>query len=227
MADKWDTSLANAPNLTRAQDADDFNMAEVEAATRDLIEDLLNTANDLGGEQTENKAKKFLDQTSNALAKIFERPQQEQQQQQQNNSHTTLEIFEDVERAKSVVQAIKSKIVTLEVPAQQLSGNHSGLEMNIEQQELSVESDETCNEEQNRALIEICTYQNDIERHRRNPRQFAKPEHKCFMISGGPGVGKSYFAQKLKERFMAASLEHVEMICAAPTGIAASCLPGI
>lgn len=69
------------------------------------------------------------------------------------------------------------------------------------------------NSDQNDAMIRICKIEN---RKKTQSNILA-----LFLIHGGPGTGKSFLANKLKERYSSAGLK---MVCGAPTGVAASCI---
>jgi hypothetical protein len=83
-------------------------------------------------------------------------------------------------------------------------------------------SDGRLNVQQN-ALLRLCIdYFVKLLRHIRDPAHYPAPEPLYCFLLGGPGTGKSFFARVLIE--IAASLG-AKIVCAAPTGIAASPLP--
>jgi chromosomal replication initiation ATPase DnaA len=128
--------------------------------------------------------------------------------------------MEPTDAIRAVNQAVRSReevaaVIEVESGGGGRARSHSNSEFEATATLLAKSEDNNCNADQNNALITICRYQN------RSKNSLA--DFQQFFIHDGPGVGKSYLAHKLRERFMQANLK---VLCAAPTGVAASLLPG-
>ena len=73
------------------------------------------------------------------------------------------------------------------------------------------------NDEQNNALIEVLSWLADKQHHDTDPVHALPPEQLLMLICGAPGVGKSFFGREL-----ISCIDIKIILCAAPTGIAAS-----
>jgi hypothetical protein len=84
-------------------------------------------------------------------------------------------------------------------------------------------TDSNLNLEQNRCLQRVMEYLQAKEDHRKYPNQYQCPSPLRMIIHGGPGTGKTRLAESIVSRIQQHG-SHVA--CAAPTGVAASLLPG-
>jgi hypothetical protein len=239
-AARWaENDMEAEPNaggrLSRDALDDDFN-ANDEASYERIIQDLRNLSRT--NETESDKVRQYLENTTAFLVKIFDdvnTPSGVPQQLSAFHSQP-LQLFEDVHHAETVSTAIKCKtnlnLLEIREDAENQLNSNSNIETgtignfaraiessstsNVDHSLIDEEEDNDCNAEQNRALTLITSYQNRVARGE-------DPEATLFLVTGGPGVGKSFFAQKLSDRYKAANQK---VICGAPTGAAASCIPG-
>ena len=167
-----------------------------------------------------DKQQQFNQLLLSTLETIFEKPTTETGMGL-NGDQPVVCRFDDIVRVKEVATAVGEPLCNRE-PLNTLSEVGVVEHQSTMQAPPNLQPDSSLNKEQNTLLVEVLTW---LSLRAKQTDESNYPQALKIIIHGGPGTGKSFFANTLLRR--AKEIPGCgRIVCAAPTGIAATLLPG-